>query len=61
MSFAFLALPMQADTATWIWYPGDVDFWLGNENRRTERGTFFPPFWKMDSHYVMVEFSRNWI
>ncbi|NLO69999.1 MAG: alpha-rhamnosidase [Porphyromonadaceae bacterium] len=47
--------------ATWIWYPGDYDIWLGNEmsNRRTERGAFFPPFWKMDSHYVLVEFSKK--
>jgi alpha-L-rhamnosidase len=46
---------------TWIWYPGDYDIWLGNQvqNRRTERGTFFPPFWKMDSHYVLVEFSKK--
>ena len=45
--------------ATWIWYPGDYEIWLGNKvnNRRTERGTFFPPFWKSDSHYVTVEFS----
>ena len=47
--------------ATWIWYPGDYDIWLGNQvqSRRTERGAFFPPFWKMDSHYVLVEFSKN--
>lgn len=46
---------------TWIWYPGDYEIWLGNEmqNRRTERGGFFPPFWKMDSHYVAVEFSTK--
>ena len=45
--------------ATWIWYPGDYEIWLGNKmnNRRTERGAFFPPFWKTDSHYVTVEFS----
>ena len=45
---------------TWIWYPGDYEIWLGNEmnNRRTERGAFFPPFWKTDSHYVVVEFSK---
>lgn len=48
-------------TATWIWYPGDYEIWLGNEmnNRRTERGAFFPPFWKIDSHYVVVEFSKE--
>ena len=51
----------QAQHATWIWYPGDYDIWLSNkmQNRRTERGSFFPPFWKMDSHYVLVEFSKK--
>lgn len=61
---ALLALPclsIVAENATWIWYPGDYEIWLGNDlhNRRTERGTFFPPFWKMDSHYPMVEFSTE--
>lgn len=43
----------------WITYPGDFEIWLGNifNNRRTERGAMFPPFWKQDSHYVTVEFS----
>lgn len=47
--------------ATWIWYPGDYEIWLGNNmnNRRTERGAIFPPFWKTDSHYVTVEFSKD--
>ena len=52
---------MQANNkATWIWYPGDFEVWLGNifNNRRTERGAMFPPFWKQDSHYVTVEFSK---
>lgn len=46
---------------TWIWYPGDYEIWLGNQmnNRRTERGAFFPPFWKTDSHYAIVEFSKQ--
>lgn len=46
--------------ATWIWYPGDLEIWLGNSfnNRRTERGAMFPPFWKQDSHWVTVEFSK---
>jgi hypothetical protein len=54
-------LPEVISTPTWIWYPGDYDIWLGNQvqNRRTERGTFLPPFWKMDSHYVLVEFSKK--
>lgn len=52
---------METTFSTWIWYPGDFEIWLGNEmqNRRTERGAFFPPFWKMDSHYVLVEFSKK--
>lgn len=47
--------------AVWIWYPGDFEIWLGNKmnNRRTERGAFFPPFWKQDSHFVTVEFSKK--
>ncbi|MDR0893602.1 MAG: alpha-rhamnosidase [Mediterranea sp.] len=46
---------------TWIWYPGDYEIWLGNQmnNRRTERGAFYPPLWKTDSHYVVVEFSKK--
>ena len=47
--------------ATWIWYPGDFEIWLGNRfnNRRTERGAMFPPFWKQDSHWTTVEFSKR--
>ena len=53
----------QTTKATWIWYPGDFEIWLGNifNNRRTERGAMFPPFWKQDSHYVTVEFSREFM
>lgn len=49
------------EAQTWIWYPGDYEIWLGNQmnNRRTERGAFFPPFCKTDSHYVVVEFSKE--
>ena len=48
------------NSPTWIWYPGDFEVWLGNRfnNRRTERGAMFPPFWKQDSHWVTVEFSK---
>lgn len=46
--------------ATWIWYPGDYEIWLSNkmQNRRTEKGTFFPPFWRMDAHYVLMDFHK---
>ena len=47
--------------ATWIWYPGDFEVWLGNifNNRRTERGAMFPPFWKQDSHWPTVVFTKT--
>ncbi|SFP85085.1 alpha-L-rhamnosidase-related protein [Parafilimonas terrae] len=50
-----------AQQATWIWYPGDYEIWLSNkmQNRRTERGTFFPVFWKMDNHYVLMDFYKT--
>jgi alpha-L-rhamnosidase len=53
----------QAQKASWIWYPGDFDIYMSNvmQNRRTERGSFFPVFWKMDSHYVLVDFHKEFI
>lgn len=47
--------------ATWIWYPGDYEIWLSNQmqNRRTDRGTFFPVFWKVDSHYLLIDFHKD--
>lgn len=61
MLLAALGLSGVMYAQTWIWYPGDYEIWLGNRmnNRRTERGSFFPPFWKTDSHYVVVEFSKE--
>ena len=52
---------MERAKATWIWYPGDFEIWLGNKfnNRRTERGAMFPPFWKQDSHWATVEFCKT--
>ncbi len=57
----FSVMTLLSNAQSWIWYPGDYEIWLGNEmnNRRTERGAFFPHFWKMDSHYVLVEFSKK--
>src|SRR4051812_7313292 len=58
--FAFCFTVAEAQTATWIWYPGDFEVWLGNkmQNRRTERGSFLPPFWKLDNHYVLMDFHK---
>ena len=52
---------LHSSLPTWIWYPGDFEVWLGNifNNRRTERGAMFPPFWKQDSHYPTVEFTTS--
>lgn len=59
--FSCLTLPAFAQKASWIWYPGDFDIYMSNvmQNRRTERGSFFPVFWKMDSHYVLVDFHKE--
>ncbi|TBO42674.1 alpha-L-rhamnosidase-related protein [Pedobacter kyonggii] len=59
--FTCLAAQLFAQKATWIWYPGDLDIYMSNvmQNRRTERGAFFPVFWKMDSHYVLVDFHKE--
>lgn len=56
-----LVIPAFAQKASWIWYPGDFDIYMSNvmQNRRTERGSFFPVFWKMDSHYVLVDFHKE--
>lgn len=52
-----------AQKATWIWYPGDYEVWLSNkmQNRRTERGTFLPPFWKLDSHFILMNFHKDFV
>src|SRR6185503_12223180 len=59
--FVFLREISFAQQATWIWYPGDYEIWLANkmQNRRTDRGTFFPVFWKVDSHYPLMDFHRE--
>jgi hypothetical protein len=51
----------QVAPAQWIWYPGDLDIWLGNlvQARRVERTASLPPFWRMDSPYAMVVFTKR--
>src|SRR5688500_7101144 len=57
----FFAVSLDAQKPMWIWYQGDFEIWLGNnmQNRRTERGSFFPPFWKLDNHYVLIDFHKD--
>ncbi|MGF7037480.1 alpha-L-rhamnosidase C-terminal domain-containing protein [Mucilaginibacter lappiensis] len=63
LGFMFFADVAKAQKATWIWYPGDYEVWLSNkmQNRRTERGAFFPPFWKLDSHYALIDFHKDFV
>jgi alpha-L-rhamnosidase len=58
--FLSVAFTINGMAQTWIWYPGDFEITLANkmQNRRTERGTFFPVFWKMDNHYVLMDFHK---
>lgn len=56
-----MQLAIAQEQATWIWYPGDYEIWLSNQmqNRRTERGAFLPPFWRLYSHYALVDFQKE--
>ncbi len=58
--FLLFTFHFSLSAQTWIWYPGDFEINLSNkvQNRRTERGTFFPVFWKMDNHYVLMDFHK---
>ncbi|RUT68311.1 alpha-rhamnosidase [Flavobacterium cupreum] len=59
-SSSFLSAQEKTKEATWIWYPGDFEINLANQmqNRRTERDSFFPVFWKTDSPYNLVDFHK---
>ena len=61
LSGSFTFAQQTSGEATWIWYPGDFEIDLANkmQNRRTERGSFFPVFWKTDSHYNLVDFHKE--
>ncbi|MFV8341303.1 alpha-rhamnosidase [Flavobacterium sp. XS2P39] len=58
---ALLFLSESSTAQTWIWYPGDFEINLANkmQNRRTERASFLPVFWKMDSHYNLIDFHKE--
>lgn len=58
---SIVMIQLGAQNATWIWYPGDYEIWLSNQvqQRRTDRGSFFPVFWKVDSHYPLVDFHKE--
>ncbi len=56
-----VSIRAQAPQASWIWYPGDFELWLSSKIQvlRTERGMFYPPFWRMDRHTPLVAFSKD--
>lgn len=60
IAFVSLWQTAGAQKAEWVWYPGDYEIWLSNQmqNRRTERGVFFPVFWKIDNHYPLIDFHK---
>ncbi|MCL1821872.1 MAG: hypothetical protein FWG22_03515, partial [Prolixibacteraceae bacterium] len=51
----------QSAEAHWIWYPGDFELWLSGKSQvlRTERGMFYAPFWRLDSHAQLVVFGNT--
>lgn len=58
---ALMSATLTSMAQTWIWYPGDMDLWTGNRvnNLRTENGGMWPAFWRADSHWQNVEFSKT--
>jgi len=42
--------------------PGDFEVWVGNKVQKPPyrtRAPFFPPFWKLDNHYILIDFSGD--
>lgn len=52
---------VSANAQTWIWFPGDYEYWLGNQmnNRRTERNVQVPVQWKLDAHEPLMIFTKT--
>ena len=50
-----------AQTAKWIYYPGDFEIWLHKELslRRTERNQAYPTMWRIDPAYGIASFSKR--
>ncbi len=48
LTLCIVCMALLSEAQTWIWYPGDFEIWLSNrmQNRRTDRGSFFPVCWK---------------
>ena len=56
-----LLLCFFSNAQTWIWFPGDYEYWLGNQmnNRRTERNVQVPVQWKLDAHEPLMIFTKS--
>lgn len=55
--FLYIFSTVTRFTQTWIRFPGDYEYWLGNQmnNRRTERGIDVLVQWKLDNQKPMLE------
>jgi alpha-L-rhamnosidase len=47
--------------ATWMWYPGDFEYWLGQRvyAARVERDNYVAPIWRVDPCTVSLKFYRK--
>jgi hypothetical protein len=54
------ALAVARPGATWIWYPGDFEIWLGNQVqvKRVQQDVHFMPFWRLYSHQPQMNFTK---
>jgi len=54
-------LGAQESTAKWIYYPGDFEIYIQNKlnMERSERNQPYPPFWRTDMPYCILDFSKQ--
>lgn len=47
--------------AHWIYYPGDFEIYMHNKLhlQRTERNQSYPPLWRLDAPYSVIDFVKN--
>lgn len=57
-----MSFSSEAGNGKWIWYPGDFAIWLHTKvsGLRQERGQPYPPFWRVDGAYGLVQFQKEY-
>lgn len=60
-ALAAICFPAVSFAQTWIWFPGEVDNWIGNQmnNSVTWRGTRNTTQWKISGHEPLMIFTKN--